>query len=113
MTHSRYLRGGRPKIAKAPKTVRTRRSFTVTVKGGARGVKSVVLVRNNSNTHVIDADQRNVELRILRRRGDRVTVAAPPNGNVTPPGPYMLFVNRASTGGLVPSVAKQVMVTSG
>ena len=47
-------------------------------------------------------------LRVLGRSGNRLTVAAPPNGNVAPPGPYMLFVNRKTDKGPVPSVAKQV-----
>ena len=42
-----------------------------------------------------------------------VTVATPPNGNIAPPGPYMLFVNgKAADGSLVPSVAKQLFTTA-
>jgi hypothetical protein len=59
---------------------------------------------------VIDGDQRSVELRIVRRTGNTITVAAPPNGRVAPPGPYLLFVNAGSSRGLIPSVAKQVFV---
>jgi hypothetical protein len=40
--------------------------------------------------------------------GNRLTVATPPNGNVAPPGPYMLFVNRKTDKGPVPSVSKQL-----
>ena len=49
-------------------------------------------------------------LRVLGRTGNRVTVAAPPNGNVAPPGPYLLFANRTTAKGPVPSVAKQLTV---
>ena len=59
---------------------------------------------------MIDADQRSVVLRIVKRKGSRLTVAAPPDGNVAPPGPYMLFANASSAKGPVPSVAKQLTV---
>ena len=58
----------------------------------------------------MDDDQRNVVLRVLGRTRNRVTVAAPPNGNVAPPGPYLLFANRTTAKGPVPSVAKQLTV---
>ena len=47
-------------------------------------------------------------LRVVARLGNRLTVATPPNGNVAPPGPYMLFVNRKTDKGPVPSVSKQL-----
>jgi hypothetical protein len=75
----------------------------------AANIKSVVLVRNPAETHVVDGDQRNVELPFTVS-GDTITATAPPNGNVTPPGPYMLFVNESTSKGLIPSVAKQVFV---
>jgi hypothetical protein len=101
---------GRPKIRKAPRRIDYGRRLTVTVKGRTRKVKSVVLVRNPSVTHLVDADQRNVELRVIRRRGHKLTLAAPPNGAVAPPGPYMLFVNGRTKKGLVPSVSRQTYV---
>ncbi len=67
-----------------------------------------MLVRNPTLTHLIDGEQRNVELRILDANGNSLTVAMPPNGNVAPPGPYMLFVNKKTAKGLVPSVSKQL-----
>jgi hypothetical protein len=74
----------------------------------ATEIESVVLVRNPTETHLVDDDQRNVLLRVVGLSGNRLTVAAPPNGNVAPPGPYMLFANRKTTKGPVPSVAKQL-----
>ena len=38
-------------------------------------------------------------------------MATPPDGNVAPPGPYMLFANARRRKGLVPSKAKQLFVT--
>src|SRR4051794_10303332 len=54
---------------------------------------SVVLVRNTAFTHVVDGDQRTVKLPVTGVDGDTIHVAAPPNGNVAPPGPYLLFLN--------------------
>lgn len=73
-------------------------------------VDSVVLVRNPSYTHLVDADQRNVVLPITRRNGSTVSVELPEQDAVLPPGPYMLFVNRASDQGPVPSVSVQLNV---
>jgi galactose oxidase-like protein len=69
-----------------------------------------VLVRNPTLTHLVDGDQRTVELRVLARHGKSITVAGPPTGNVAPPGPYMLFVNETTDKGLVPSVSRQVVL---
>ena len=37
-------------------------------------------------------------------------VRRPPNANVAPPGPYMLFANRRTPAGVVPSKAQQLFV---
>ena len=67
-------------------------------------------MRNPSVTHLVDADQRNVVLKVLSRHGNTLRLAAPPKAAVAPPGPYMLFVNRKGAKGLVPSVSKQTYV---
>jgi Domain of unknown function (DUF1929) len=104
-----YLfRGARPRIESAPARPAYRATMDVVVDRPASQIESVVLVRNPSQTHVTDADQRSVVLRVIGRSGNRLTVATPPNGNVAPPGPYMLFVNRKTDRGPVPSVAHQV-----
>ncbi len=106
-----YLHYGvqRPTIQDAPSRVRHGRTFTVTV-ANARRVSSVVLTRNASVTHIVDNDQRSVVLPVVRRSGNTLTVKAPPNGNVAPAGPYMLFVNKHTAKGEVPSVATQLFV---
>jgi Domain of unknown function (DUF1929) len=76
----------------------------------AASIASVVLVRNTAFTHVVDGDQRSIVLRVTGRDGDSLHVVAPPNGNVAPPGPYLLFINKRTPRGLVPSVATQVFV---
>lgn len=86
-------------------------SFAVGYSLGSGGgsVGKVVLVRDPADTHVIDGDQRNVELPFTVS-GGVLTVTAPPNGNVAPPGNYMLFVDEQTPRGLVPSYAAQVWV---
>ncbi len=104
-----YLfRGARPQITSAPAAAGYGGSLQLTVDRPASEIESVVLVRNPTPTHVTDADQRNVVLRVTGRSGNRLTVATPPNANVAPRGPYMLFVNRKTDKGPVPSLAKQL-----
>ena len=104
--------GPQPKIAKADGDIGYGAKTSIDVDVPAKEVESVVLVRNPTLTHLVDGDQRNVELPIVARSGHRVTVASPPDGNVAPPGPYMLFVNvrGESCGRLVPSHAAQTFV---
>lgn len=88
------------------------RQIKVTVDVPASSIQSVSLVRNGSLTHEVDADQRTVDLKILSRKGNVVTVQGAPNSSVLPPGPYMLFANRSVQGCVKPSVARQVMGAS-
>ena len=67
------------------------KSGTITTDGPAGQIRDVMAMRNTSVTHVVDSDQRSVKLRVLSRKGNTITVAQAPNGNVMPPGPYMLF----------------------
>jgi hypothetical protein len=70
----------------------------------AATISSVVLVRPGAATHAFDMDQRLVGMSFTAGNGV-LTVTAPPNGNIAPPGYYMLFV---LNGAGVPSVAKFV-----
>jgi hypothetical protein len=72
----------------------------------AADIGSVVLVRPGAPTHAFDMDQRLVGLS-YSAEGTALTVTAPPNGNIAPPGYYMLFI--LNTAG-VPSVASFVQV---
>lgn len=107
-----YLHWGipQPRITHAPHSIDYGRTIQVTTDIPASRIASVVLVRNPSLTHLVDADQRNVVLRVVRRSGNTLTLATPPNGNVAPPGPYMLFANRRTDRGLVPSKSAQTFV---
>src|SRR5262249_61963164 len=66
----------------------------------------VVLVRNGNVTHAFGMDQRLVQLSFTPSSGG-LTVTAPPNGNIAPPGYYMLFILNSSG---VPSLARFVQI---
>jgi hypothetical protein len=70
----------------------------------------VVLMRKTAITHLVDGAQRSVVLPIVSRSGKTLTVAAPPRAEVAPEGPYLLFVNKDTDQGKVPSVAAEVTV---
>jgi hypothetical protein len=74
----------------------------------AASIAQVVLVKAGYSTHAFDMDQRLVGLNFTTASG-ALTVTGPPNGNVAPPGYYLLFV--LNTAG-VPSVAKFVQVSA-
>ncbi|HXH20954.1 MAG TPA: galactose oxidase-like domain-containing protein [Dehalococcoidia bacterium] len=99
--------GQRPTFSAAPPDVAYGAAFSVATPDGAT-VDEAVLMRCGSCTHSFNPDQRYVGLTILSRPSGGLTLQAPPNGFVAPPGRYMLFLLR----GGVPSVAKFVMVHS-
>src|SRR5436190_21829206 len=101
--------GQRPTISAVSPSIRPGSTFTISTPDAA-SIAKVVMMRNTALTHVIDADQRTVVLPILSRSTGSVTVAAPPNRNIAPAGPYLLFIDKASRKGLIPSVAKQVVL---
>src|SRR5262249_12837792 len=67
------------------------------------------LIRPGAPTHAFDMEQRLVELPHSAGAG-LLNVTAPPNGNIAPPGYYMLFI-LDSTG--VPSIAQFVKLSLG
>ena len=104
-----YLfRGPRPRIADAPTRVRRSQTFEIETSVAASDVQSVILMRNTALTHLIDGDQRAIELPVVARDDRTLTVAAPPTAAVAPDGPYLLYVNRADPDGPVPSKGHQL-----
>jgi hypothetical protein len=95
----------RPTISSAPASISYGNGFTVQTPD-ATNINSVVLVRNGAVTHAFDMDQRVVGLAFTAGVGT-LTVTGPPNGNIAPPGYYMLFL-LSNTG--VPSIARFVQV---
>jgi len=104
-----YFTQPRPVIEDAPDSLQYGSSVSIETPN-AKSIARVVLVRNTSLTHLVDGDQRTVELPIVRRGDDSVTVAMPANRAVLPAGPYMLFIDRANGSKLVPSRAAQTFV---
>jgi hypothetical protein len=106
-----YLfRGERPQIAYSPAGVAYKQGFTVNL-GASDPIETVSLIRLPAQTHTMAADARSVELPFTQL-GNTLTVTAPPDGIVAPPGPYYLFVNKKSAKGPIPSVAAITMVGS-
>jgi hypothetical protein len=104
-----YLfRGPRPVITAVDRSVAYNQPLTIHTTDAA-DISTVVLVRNQAATHLVDGDQRSVVVPVVSRTADSVTVAVPGN-TVLPPGPYMLFLNRSTPKGEIPSISRQVFV---
>ena len=97
----------RPSITNVPASVSYGNQFTLQTPDAA-SIGSVVLVRNGTVTHSFGMDQRMVGMSFTAGSGS-LTVTAPPNGNVAPPGYYMLFILNNSG---VPSVASSFLLSS-
>ena len=96
----------RPVISSAPSTIQYGAQYTIETSVSGLDIASAVLVRPGATTHSFNTDQRMVGL-VYTPTATGITVTAPPNGNIAPPGYYMLFV--VDTAG-VPSVAAFVKV---
>jgi hypothetical protein len=97
-----YLfKGSRPSVGATPDVITYGSSFSIATADGGT-ISSVVLMRPGSPTHGFDFDQRIVKLTFTQTAGG-LTAVAPANGNLAPPGYYMLFLVNANA---VPSVAK-------
>lgn len=101
-----YLfKGPRPTITAAPAAVAYGQSFQVQSPEAA-SITKVSFIRLGSVTHAFDESQRFVSL-TYSVSGNALTVTAPANGNLAPPGHYLLsLVN----GQGVPSVSKIVQI---
>ena len=99
---SYLFKGPRPVISAAPAAMGYGQTFNVQT--ASTNVTSAVLVRLGSATHSFNPDQRIARLQFTPTTGG-LTVTSPANGNLAPPGFYMLFVLNAQG---VPSIAKIV-----
>jgi uncharacterized protein (DUF1697 family) len=96
-----YLfKGARPVITSAPVQIGYGGTLTVQTPDASR-IASVALIKLGSVTHAFNMDQRYVPLSFTSSSGN-LSVQTPANGNLAPPGHYMLFI--VDTNG-VPSVA--------
>lgn len=74
----------------------------------AANISSVVLMRAGAPTHAFDMEQRLVALTFTAGSG-LLNVTAPPNGNIAPPGYYLLFILNSAG---VPSVAQFIQMST-
>ncbi len=96
-----YLfKGPRPTITAAPDLIQYGSTFTVQTTDAA-SIASVALIRPGAVTHGFDQDQRFLNLNFTAGAGS-LTIQAPANANLAPPGYYLLFI--VNTAG-VPSFA--------
>jgi Domain of unknown function (DUF1929) len=90
-----FLPGGaerapRPTITAAPARLTVGAAFTFTV-APAASIARVTLVKTGAVTHSFDSEQRFMELPILARTEETLTVQAPATKALAPPGTYFLF----------------------
>jgi hypothetical protein len=92
----------RPVITSVPSRIGYGASFTIGTSDPA-AIARISLVRLGSVTHAFDQNQRFVPITAFQVQGSALSVTAPSDRNIAPPGHYMLFVLNAQG---VPSEAK-------
>jgi hypothetical protein len=97
--------GPRPTITSAPAQLSYGQNFTVQTPNAAQ-IATVSLIRFGAVTHAFNVGQRFLPLSFSAGSGS-LTVTAPANSNLAPPGNYMLFI--LNTNG-VPSIAAEVNI---
>jgi Domain of unknown function (DUF1929)/Bacterial Ig domain/Fibronectin type III domain len=103
-----YFSSTRPTISGTPTVGNYGQSITIPTPDAA-SITRVSLVRLAASTHHYDANVRLVWLQITARTSSSITVSAPINANLAPPGYYMIHVLNGSTA-LVPSVARIIQI---
>ena len=102
-----YLTGAtQPIITTAPAVLTFGNPFQVNTSQAA-DIDSLVLLAPMSLTHHTDSGQRHVKLPIQSRTATSLTGLAPANGNIAPPGIYMIFILKTNG---VPSEGRFVKV---
>ncbi|MDR6504270.1 hypothetical protein J2785_007471 [Burkholderia ambifaria] len=98
-----YLfRGARPALRSDQTEIKYGSNFIVNAHVSEGIIKRFTLVRLSAITHATNTDARLLELKVTNSGGEQYSLTAPKNGNVAPPGYYMLF---AISDKGVPSVA--------
>lgn len=105
------MRDDRPVIKSAPRNLTIGDRFNVKV-DQADAIDKALLIRRTVMTHVIDSDQRAIELVIEQHPGNMLTLTMPDNHNVVPAGEYMLFVSKDTEQGRVPSESAPITVVN-
>lgn len=104
-----YLNSGtRPEILGAPESTTHGSIITVNSNFDAVDIGSASLVAPGAMTHHTDTNQRYIKLEIVSRTASSLDVRIPTNGNIAPPGYYMLHI--VDNDG-VPSEAHFIQIT--
>jgi len=99
-----YLfKGARPTITSAPTSVAYGQTALI---GTSDSITKVSWIRLSATTHAFNQEQRYIPLSFSAGSGG-VNVTFPANGNISPPGYYMLFLLNSAG---VPSVAKIIKI---
>ena len=101
-----YFSATRPTISGTPTVGGYGSSITIPTPDAA-SISRVSLVSLGATTHHYDTNIRLVWLQITSKTSNSVTVSAPINANIAPPGYYMIHV---LNGSLVPSVASIIQI---
>jgi WD40 repeat protein len=96
----------RPNLDDVPLSIGYGGSITVTT-ANPTGITKATWIRLSSVTHAFNMNQRMNYLPITARGTGTITLQAPSNANLAPPGHYMLFLVNSSG---VPSVAKIIRI---
>jgi len=102
-----YIFATRPVIAGNPIITGGYGGFITINTNNAPDVTSVSLVKISSATHHYNADQRLIWLQIQSRTSNTLTVQAPINSNLAPPGYYMIHILLNNS---IPSVGKFIRI---
>lgn len=86
-----FFESSRPEITNLPNEIHHNEKFKVRYSHD-KAVNKVIIIRPSSVTHSLNTEQRLVELELLSRSTNELEVKTPPNGLVSPPGYYMLFL---------------------
>ena len=101
-----YLfKGARPTITQAPSQLQYGANFFVGTPDAANITKAV-LIRTGAVTHFFDQNERYIPLAFQQTTGG-LTVTAPANAYLAPPGYYMLFLVNSNG---VPAIAPFVQL---
>jgi plastocyanin len=102
-----YYLQARPTVTAAPATIGFGATFTVDTPQ-APIIGEVVLMRPGAVTHGFNMHQRAIECEIVGGTAATLDVESPPNGNIAPPGWYLLFLVDANR---VPSIGRWIRLT--
>jgi Domain of unknown function (DUF1929) len=86
-----YFEKRRSEITGLPESVAYAQQFGVDTPQ-ADSITAVAAIRAGSTTHGFNFDQRYIGLEFSRVGLNQLKVVAPPNGNIAPPGYYLLFL---------------------